>query len=883
MKWIKYEYICGVNPEDGSDVLAKKRIGYSEANLIIAQDEAYNGEYTIEDDGREYPSSATIPADANMQGNKITNLGDPVENTDAANLGSVKKEVTRRVDEVLAGADFETGVSYNKAQALNDMQKKTARNNIGAASADDVPPVTQNLGDNEGQVMSQAAVKRAIETLTALPYGGSREWLNANGDKSKLYQIDGYTWGYLETNGWTQSNVQFNVVSKESEMINAGGIPYILRANGEGTVYAYHEASGDIGIPVYSTLPTTATEGQVVAKGGRKYKASLSTKVTEHNGYNASTASFNTRVNSSLQEKTQNGALLTDYIHQPNNADCVMTIKGISKLVKCYELFFKIIFYDANKTALGSVDWSYVCVEGHTQTQLSVLGFDGTLPVSFHPYIYNRDEKYPTAEYIRVQLGITANTAISAADVQGLVVNVSTLNKTETVVNWTDIGAYTEPIQAGWSATSETYDVIDSLTYAADNGDTAVYSANGYLYTYNVGFGWFQMSKYNAPTIGIDGELSETSTNAIQNKVVVEEFNFVKAQLNSSSKELDNINLRMTELETGNGSLTVPTFWQAAVDECIAKIKALQVGRNCVTFPFFSDNHQRNGYAGLLIAYIMKECHIPYCFFGGDSISNGYIDSEETMIQQDAAFDISMSHILNGKFCRAVGNHDGYANASAATGDEIYYTRDQVYELFFREESVAQNKHFGGDGTYYYVDDIPSKTRFVVLNTNKQVVNNAPVGNSVDEEQLSWLRNTALSFNESGWAAVFFSHHPISNHYHAYVSNAATVREIIKNYINGAVANKADIAGWYSGHIHRDRIWTGVAVNTSDDSQGEAMGFTQVTITSDHTSIAYDDATKHNIGPDDQSHAIDFVTINKNARTVNITRLGVGEDRSYTY
>jgi hypothetical protein len=85
------------------------------------------------------------------------------------------------------------------------------------------------------------------------------------------------------------------------------------------------------------------------------------------------------------------------------------------------------------------------------------------------------------------------------------------------------------------------------------------------------------------------------------------------------------------------------------------------------------------------------------------------------------------------------------------------------------------------------------------------------------------------------------------------------------------------------GHIHRDRIWSGEAVNTTDDSEGEAMPFKQVTITSDHTGIAYDDATKHTVANDDQSHAIDFVTINKKTRTVNLTRLGIGSDRSYTY
>lgn len=340
-------------------------------------------------------------------------------------------------------------------------------------------------------------------------------------------------------------------------------------------------------------------------------------------------------------------------------------------------------------------------------------------------------------------------------------------------------------------------------------------------------------------------------------------------KVNENKNDINELNNRVTALETGSDSITIPTFWQTAVDACIAKIKALQIGRNCITFPFFSDNHQRNGYAGMLIAYIMKECNIPYCFYGGDSISNGTIADEAEMIAQDKAFDTIMSYIPNGRLCRAVGNHDGYWYDGT---NKYWYNRDQVYELFLREESIAQNKHFGDDGTYYYVDDIASKVRFIILNTNE-----------VDSTQLTWLQNTALSFNESGWAVVFISHQPISNHYHALISNAAEVRTVVKNYIDGSDTNKADVVGWFSGHIHRDRMWTGEAVNTSDDSQGTEMGFTQITITSDATVIAYDDATKHPQANDDQSHAIDFVTINKTTKTVNLTRLGIGNDRSYMY
>lgn len=353
--------------------------------------------------------------------------------------------------------------------------------------------------------------------------------------------------------------------------------------------------------------------------------------------------------------------------------------------------------------------------------------------------------------------------------------------------------------------------------------------------------------------------------------------NYVALQIkvDQNTSDIREVGNRVTALESGAGTTTVPTFWETAVNSAISKIKALQVGRNCVTFPFFSDNHTRNGYAGVLIRRVMDECRIPYCFFGGDSIDSGYIASEAVMVQQDKNFDATMSVIPNGRFCRAVGNHDGYWAVSAS--EKHYYSREQIYDLFLREEAIAQNKRYGGDGTYYYVDDLSSRVRFIILNTNPmRDAGGAITGSTFDGDQLAWLRDTALHFSETGWAVVFISHQPISNHYHANISNAAEVRTVVTE-------SGVEVIGWFSGHIHRDRIYTGVAVNTTDDSQGESMGFTQVVITSDHTSISYDDATKHTVANDDQSHAIDFAVINRDTKTVNLVRLGIGNDRSYSY
>lgn len=55
MKWIKYQILQ--SEINGEQILATKKVGYSEANLAIAQNEAFNGSYTIEEDGEDFNSN----------------------------------------------------------------------------------------------------------------------------------------------------------------------------------------------------------------------------------------------------------------------------------------------------------------------------------------------------------------------------------------------------------------------------------------------------------------------------------------------------------------------------------------------------------------------------------------------------------------------------------------------------------------------------------------------------------------------------------------------------------------------------------------------------------------------------------------------------------
>lgn len=358
----------------------------------------------------------------------------------------------------------------------------------------------------------------------------------------------------------------------------------------------------------------------------------------------------------------------------------------------------------------------------------------------------------------------------------------------------------------------------------------------------------------------------------------------LEANVANNTGNISLLQERMNNLESGEVTTIIPEWWEDEVADTIAKVKALQVGRNCVTFPFFSDNHQRNGYAGVLIKRVMDECHIPYCFFGGDGIANGYFgdETDEAMRAQDAKFDAVTAAIPEGRFCRAIGNHEYYWKPSSS--ETHYYTADQVYEVFLRQDTLTQSKEFGGD-TYYYVEDKASKVRFIVMDMNTLD----------DAAQITWLQNVALHFDEDGWAVVLIGHQPVTEHYATVINGAAEARTALKNYINGSEAHKADVVGWWCGHVHRDRIFDGTAANPgyngSTDSEtdaangdpiAETLPWKTVSIISDNVSIGYG-GVKHAIDNSDQSHAIDFVTINKGTRTVNLTRLGFGNDRSFTY
>ena len=783
--------------------------------------------------------------------------------------------------------------------------------------AREIPVVTNTTGNSDNLVMSQKSVTDLVDSINVLPYGGSKEWLEKNGDRTKLYQIDGYVWAYIVSNGWTKSSTQFRVISSWSEVVNEPGIPYayLNYINGvanDCTILEYHEASGDIGVPVYSTKPTTAKEGDIIAVGGRKYKASVTNK-QEPDYTNLANPSSNEwfidhRINSSgVPQSGSTGVIVTNFIGPIKQGD-IIRIQGMDLTTNNSNPYKS----DKSITGNGSTKLPSWSSTSGVATDITATKTGGQLTVGS----YNQEQN----GYWRFS-GPPTNGSENII----ITINEEIKTKTVTTVTWTDIGEYVPPVAAGWSETDETYTVIDSLSTTANNGTSAVYKTDGYLYTYIAGSDWMATSKYT--TKPLDGSLSDTSSNAVQNKVVTAAINEVK---DSANKNAEDILTLQNEVEALGGvdasNQTIPSYWDSMIANKTTTVRALQEagGKNCVSFAWASDPHidvdsnldtgATKGYTGgrtrdlgKVMAKMLDNCEIPFALISGDINTRASWSTEELFLAALAQIPKDLAPLWNtDRLLMCLGNHDGTWGEKYDDAGSGYYKRhftpERMWNTFFRGQSLDFRRVFSDDGLYFYIDNAIQKTRMIVLNshfcgvyaedekgwmTNKHFC--------YGQEQLDWFSNVALDMPE-GYSAIITMHVPIWNKGSELAVDANQVRGIINAYCDKATYSgsytgsadstqnsyvsvdftdaEGDIIAIFAGHVH------------GDDADTTTLRRPIITIIAagapinDH--LGYTGPVRYPWGTD-QETSFDIVTINKSTRTIYCTRVGAGEDRQFSY
>ena len=326
----------------------------------------------------------------------------------------------------------------------------------------------------------------------------------------------------------------------------------------------------------------------------------------------------------------------------------------------------------------------------------------------------------------------------------------------------------------------------------------------------------------------------------------------------------------------------IPDYWQTAVDNAVLKVKALQDngGRDTVNFLLFSDMHYGDNttkiqHLGHLCAALMDKCNIPLVINCGDTMSSSPLTSETALLTNLDNGTNLLSPIPREGYAQIYGNHDDVWGNNNGVSYVNKVAPKKMWNRVFRKQTEDLRRVFGGNGTYFYIDNVHQKVRFICLNSH--YYNGAEITNGTTKimttgfgaEQLEWLRDTALNV-ENDWSVVIATHVPPTEktingktYYLSQISDGASFRSIIEE-------TTAKLIGVFCGHCHASAIVTNdlpcpiVTVTTAGGSPYDSNEGTRTAGTATET-------------------AIDVVSINKAEERIYLTRLGIGSDRTCSY
>lgn len=365
-------------------------------------------------------------------------------------------------------------------------------------------------------------------------------------------------------------------------------------------------------------------------------------------------------------------------------------------------------------------------------------------------------------------------------------------------------------------------------------------------------------------------------------------------------------------------AVSIPTYWTDTIEEKTAVVNALQSegGINAISFvwasdPHIPDNHSaRTEHLGKLMARMLNDCDIPFAVVSGDIGTRASLSTEENLMDMQKLIGQHLAPLWGSdRLLVAVGNHDGVwgtnPNGDGATG---YYCNqvpsEQLWNGYFRWQTLDPRRVFSEDGLYFYVDHAAQKTRFIVLNSqfggeysedeNGWAVNNRFRTSCYGQAQLDWLADVALDMPE-GYGAVITTHVPprvLEGATLPYTVDSSQLNGIINAYCNKTTFHGSytdGVEGWsnstvsvdftdargeiialFAGHVHQDTVDT------------TTLECPIITIISAGAPVNYGESPERVFQTDTET-SFDVVTINRKTRTIYCTRVGAGKDRVISY
>jgi hypothetical protein len=366
-----------------------------------------------------------------------------------------------------------------------------------------------------------------------------------------------------------------------------------------------------------------------------------------------------------------------------------------------------------------------------------------------------------------------------------------------------------------------------------------------------------------------------------------------------------------SSLASKEDKISIPDYWESALTNAVARAKAKQdiSGNKCINFIMFSDMHVDADYPtdtnyvkhiGNIAEIASEKLNIPLVAMLGDhvtaSISQTVADMEANGV---ACMDI-LKNIPDTKLLNILGNHD-------INGGQGYLTslsQPVIFNTLLREESQDFKRVWDSDGRYFYIDNIPQKTRFLCLYTNwwdKSILSGDTVSfryqNSFGfgQQQMDFIVN-ALSTAMDDWNIVILEHTPVIAGYnwrelslYRGVINAYKHRTTFTDTYTGDLSwqnvsvncdftnAKGNLVAMFTGHTHQDLIYP-------EGNTSTAVDIPVITITCAANSPYGTNPPIRTLGTASET-ALDVVSIDTENLNIYMTRIGtLGEaERSVAY
>ena len=320
----------------------------------------------------------------------------------------------------------------------------------------------------------------------------------------------------------------------------------------------------------------------------------------------------------------------------------------------------------------------------------------------------------------------------------------------------------------------------------------------------------------------------------------------------------------------------IPDFYVDYINEKIQTIKTLEDAYGCQgeTIAFITDIHypDNNMYSFPLLKKLIENTNISYVICGGDVIR----DNVNLSIGKQNAYDFMkiVKKTIGDKFITIYGNHDNNSNQTNKM------TKDEVYSIYFKhQENIVKPDVNKLNGLYWYLDNPIQKIRYIGLNTFEGTEEGV-----LSVAQMKWLCEEALNFPTNGWNVCFFSHRTTSGNRTGVLGE---FRQIIR-----AIRYQSDYSATYTDY---NQETYDINVNYAGKNHSVlfvAHGHDHYDYLNIDNDIAYFGSICDATYKDEDSvptrtdinmQSFDIITINKKTNTINLTKIGAGSDRSFTF